>query len=44
VFGRRDVIFMNKEDLARRGLSDGDRIDVTSAVRGNELEQAVRGC
>ena len=28
VFGRRDVIFMNRQDLAARGLSDGDRIDV----------------
>ena len=28
VFGRRDVIFMNTEDLASRGLADGDRIDV----------------
>jgi len=28
VFGRRDVIFMNVDDLAARGLADGDRLDV----------------
>ncbi len=28
VFGRRDVIFMNTQDLASRGLADGDRIDI----------------
>ncbi|OBZ93382.1 CbbBc protein [Pararhizobium polonicum] len=43
VFGRRDVIFMNKDDLARRGLADGDRIDVTSAAGGNTPPQTVRG-
>jgi anaerobic selenocysteine-containing dehydrogenase len=31
VFGRRDVIFMNNEDLAARGLADGDAIDVEAA-------------
>jgi molybdopterin-dependent oxidoreductase alpha subunit len=28
VFGRRDVIFMNQQDLASRGLRDGDVIDI----------------
>ena len=28
VFGRRDVIFMNIDDLAARSLADGDRLDV----------------
>lgn len=28
VFGRRDVVFMNPEDLYRRGLKDGDSIDI----------------
>ncbi len=28
VYGRRDVIFLNAADLAARGLSHGDRVDV----------------
>ncbi len=40
VFGRRDVIFMNHEDLAARGLSDGDRIDVQGDARSGK---AVKG-
>jgi molybdopterin-dependent oxidoreductase alpha subunit len=28
VFGRRDVIFMNRKDLETRGLADGDLIDI----------------
>jgi len=28
VFGRRDVIFMNRRDLETRGLGDGDLIDI----------------
>lgn len=43
VWGRRDVIFMNKEDLAMRGLSDGDRIDIASNVRGKGPTRSVRG-
>jgi molybdopterin-dependent oxidoreductase alpha subunit len=35
VFGRRDVVFMNAEDLDSRGLKDGDRIDVRG-LRGEE--------
>jgi molybdopterin-dependent oxidoreductase alpha subunit len=33
IFGRRDVIFMSGQDLAERGLRDGDRIDIRSATR-----------
>jgi molybdopterin-dependent oxidoreductase alpha subunit len=32
VFGRRDVVFMNKQDLAARGLAHGDKIMVESAL------------
>jgi molybdopterin-dependent oxidoreductase alpha subunit len=28
VFGRRDIIFMGKQDLAARGLFDGDLVDI----------------
>ena len=30
VYGTRMVIFMNKEDIAERGLSDGDLVNLTS--------------
>lgn len=43
VFGRRDVIFMNKDDLAKRGLSDGDRIDVQSLWAKDGRTREVRG-
>ncbi|MBB3456439.1 molybdopterin-dependent oxidoreductase alpha subunit [Rhizobium sp. BK313] len=43
VFGRRDVIFMNKDDLARRGLKDGDRIDIRGLVGADEAAHLVRG-
>jgi molybdopterin-dependent oxidoreductase alpha subunit len=41
VFGRRDVIFMNKEDLAARGLADGDTIDIEGV--GDSTGKSVRG-
>lgn len=34
VFGRRDVVFVNRRDLEIRGLADGDRIDVVSIAGG----------
>jgi anaerobic selenocysteine-containing dehydrogenase len=43
VFGRRDVIFMNKDDLAGRGLKDGDRIDIRGLVGAGEGTHLVRG-
>jgi molybdopterin-dependent oxidoreductase alpha subunit len=43
VFGRRDVIFMNKDDLARRGLKDGDRIDIRGLVGLKQATHLVRG-
>jgi molybdopterin-dependent oxidoreductase alpha subunit len=43
VFGRRDVIFMNKDDLARRGLKDGDRIDIRGLVGLKQVTHLVRG-
>jgi molybdopterin-dependent oxidoreductase alpha subunit len=32
VFGRRDVVFMNAQDLADRGIEHGDRIDIETAL------------
>lgn len=30
VFGTRDVIFVNPDDIARLGFKDGDKVDITS--------------
>jgi len=35
VFGRRDVLFMNEEDMAQSGLEHGDRVDIETALPGN---------
>ena len=42
VFGRRDVVFVHPEDLAARGLADGDRIDLAAAFDA-EGQRVVRG-
>ncbi|HTI00600.1 MAG TPA: FdhF/YdeP family oxidoreductase, partial [Acidisoma sp.] len=36
VFGRRDVLFMNEEDLAFNNIEHGDLVEVNSAVPGYE--------
>ena len=36
VFGRRDVVFLNAEDLADRGLAAGDRVDLHAAPEPGE--------
>ncbi|GGJ04767.1 FdhF/YdeP family oxidoreductase [Neoroseomonas lacus] len=42
VFGRRDVLFISEAEIARRGLSPGDRVDlVTESSDG--IERAVHG-
>ncbi|HEY4144494.1 FdhF/YdeP family oxidoreductase [Pinirhizobacter sp.] len=45
VTGRRDVVFVNPEDLAARGLKHGDRIDVVAlgAEAGQHAGREVRG-
>jgi molybdopterin-dependent oxidoreductase alpha subunit len=43
VFGRRDVIFMNAEDIAERGLKDGDRIDVRGLFSESDNTHVVSG-
>jgi molybdopterin-dependent oxidoreductase alpha subunit len=42
VFGRRDVIFMNASDLAERGLTEGDKIDIR-AVTNSGPDRTVHG-
>ncbi|KMQ81847.1 oxidoreductase alpha subunit, partial [Lasius niger] len=32
VFGRRDVLFMNEQDMATQGLEHGDRVDIETAI------------
>ncbi|TIN69220.1 MAG: FdhF/YdeP family oxidoreductase [Mesorhizobium sp.] len=43
VFGRRDIVFMNAEDLALRGLRDGDRIDVLGLIGAPDDRHIARG-
>ncbi len=45
VSGRRDVVFMNPDDLRERGLRHGDRVDVESRVPGSDAgAHRVDGC
>jgi anaerobic selenocysteine-containing dehydrogenase len=43
VFGRRDVVFMNAEDLEGRGLRDGDRIEVQGLIGAVDDRHLVSG-
>lgn len=36
VFGRRDVVFMNEADMSERGIQQGDRIRITTALDNEE--------
>ncbi|MDX1934735.1 MAG: FdhF/YdeP family oxidoreductase [Capsulimonadales bacterium] len=38
IYGGRRVLFMNADDLADRGLTSGDRVDITSHFRGEERQ------
>ena len=42
VFGRRDVVFANAEDIAPRGQASGDRVDLTAAFDTGG-QRVVRG-
>ncbi|MDE1893671.1 MAG: FdhF/YdeP family oxidoreductase [Pseudomonadota bacterium] len=41
VFGRRDVLFMNSDDLARLGIEEGDEVRVETAL-GQGQERCLR--
>ena len=43
VKGRRDVVFAHPDDLAARGLADGDLVDLTAAFPEDEGDRSVRG-
>ncbi len=40
VFGRRDVVFMNAEDIAARGFKPGDVVDVQAVPQAGEAPRA----
>lgn len=37
VFGRRDVLFMNEDDMAAQGIQHGDLVDVETAIGDRKL-------
>ncbi|MRT48613.1 MULTISPECIES: FdhF/YdeP family oxidoreductase [unclassified Raoultella] len=37
IFGRRDVLFMNEQDMAKQGFEHGDRVDITTALPDSDL-------
>ena len=43
VKGRRDVVFAHPEDLAARGLADGDQVDLEAAFADDGADRSVRG-
>ncbi|MCK0206831.1 FdhF/YdeP family oxidoreductase [Starkeya koreensis] len=42
VYGQRDVLFLDEAEMARRGLADGDRVDI-STLATDGVERVVRG-
>ena len=42
VFGQRDVVFLGDEEMAKRGLEAGDRVDLVASCRDG-VERRVRG-
>jgi len=41
VFGQRDIVLLNGDEMAKRGLSEGDRVDLVTASTDG-IERAVR--
>jgi len=42
VFGRRDIVFISPRDLSRLGFSEGDVVDVQTALRFAHEDRVVR--
>ncbi|WP_421700040.1 FdhF/YdeP family oxidoreductase [Ancylobacter sp.] len=42
VYGQRDVLFLNRDEIARRGLADGDRVDIAT-LSADGVERTLRG-
>ncbi|MFM0237269.1 FdhF/YdeP family oxidoreductase [Paraburkholderia phytofirmans] len=38
VFGRRDVLFMNQDDMAEQGIEHGDLVDIETLTSGRPLK------
>ena len=43
ITGRRDVIFLNQQDLAALGLSHGDRVDIETVAEGEDRPRVLHG-
>jgi anaerobic selenocysteine-containing dehydrogenase len=43
VFGRRDILFANPADIERLGFSEGDVVDVATALEHERADRVVRG-
>jgi anaerobic selenocysteine-containing dehydrogenase len=43
VFGRRDILFVSPKELARLGFSEGDLVDVSTALAHAAPGRVVRG-
>ena len=42
VYGQRDVLFLNRDEIARRGLADGERVDIAT-LSADGVERTLRG-
>lgn len=43
VFGRRDILFLNENEMTRRGLAEGDLVELVTALRFARKDRIVRG-
>lgn len=43
VFGRRDILFLNENEMARRGLAEGDLVELATALKHARQDRIVRG-
>lgn len=43
VFGRRDVVFLNENEMSRRGLQEGDQVELVTALTFARKDRIVRG-
>jgi len=43
VFGRRDILFINERELSARGLEEGDRVNVHTALEHARTDRIVQG-
>lgn len=43
VFGRRDIVFLNENEMIRRGLAEGDLVELVTALSFAREDRIVRG-